>query len=477
MTQRLVHRPTRITQPLTEPDPEKLASPPSLPDGQVGGQALHTLIPVAGALSSVVMIVVMRNANPLYLVAGAVLLVVALMAGVGFAVSSRGQAARNRRTQRELYLDYLERFRSTMRDRVREVRDQAGTLDPEPAALPELIRDPGRLWERRRTDADFLRVRIGLGDVGWFGLQVPPEENPVRPHDPIMAAEAQAVVDHYGTVLGVPVTAKLEGAGSVAVIGDRQDVLAVARSMIMQLAVLHSPEDLLLAAVFDDSRAADWRGFDLLPHAVDAKLYDAGVPARRVAPTVADLGRVLGAELADRAQLAAMARRSVVTGDALPISRLVVFCDDHGEHAAGLTIPDADLHAADLQITTVHLLSDRLHEPSDVQVRITIDDHLATVTDSRLIGEDQLPTPTRTATVDQPSPQLFGSVARSLAPLRLSLTEAEQAESGRSIEITELLGIPGVSAVGPQLWKPRSSRDFLRVPIGLDDYGARSCWT
>lgn len=472
MTQRLVHRPTRITEPLREPDPEKLASPPAMPDGQVGGQALHTLIPVAGALSSVVMIVVLRNSNPLYLVAGAVLLVVALIAGVGFAVSSRGQAARSRRTQRELYLDYLEKFRATMRDRARGVRDQAGSLDPEPAALPELTRDPGRLWERRRTDADFLRVRIGLGDVEWFGLQVPPEENPVRPHDPIMEAEARAVVDHYGTVLGVPVTARLEGAGSVAVIGDRAEVLAVARSMIMQLAVLHSPEDLLLAAVFDDAVAEDWRGFDLLPHAVDPKLYDAGVPARRVAPTITDLARVLGGELADRAQLAATARRSVVAADTLPISRLVVFCDDYGRHAAPLPVPDADLRPADLQITTVHLLSDRLDEPSDVQVRITVDDQVATVTDSRLVGEDRKPTPTRTATIDQPSPELFGTVARALAPLRLSLTEAEQAEAGRTIDITELLGIPGVGAVGPQLWRQRSSRDFLRVPIGLDDYGA-----
>ena len=92
MTQRLVHRPTRITEPLTEPEPEKLAPPPALPDGQLGGQALHTLIPVAGALSSIVMIVVLRNNNPLYLVAGAVLLVVALVAGVGFAVTQRGQA-------------------------------------------------------------------------------------------------------------------------------------------------------------------------------------------------------------------------------------------------------------------------------------------------------------------------------------------------------------------------------------------------
>ncbi len=111
-------------------------------DGQVGGQALHTLLPVLGALSSVTMIVVLRNSNPLFLVMGAVLLVVALVGGVGFAFSQRGQAARSRRTQRELYLDYLERLRAEMRAKARRVRERAADLDPEPAALLELVRDP-----------------------------------------------------------------------------------------------------------------------------------------------------------------------------------------------------------------------------------------------------------------------------------------------------------------------------------------------
>lgn len=473
MTHRVVHRPTRITEPTAAAETSTLSPPPAMTDGQVGGQALHTLLPVLGALSSVTMIVVLRNSNPLFLVMGAVLLVVALVGGVGFAFSQRGQAARGRRTQRELYLDYLERLRSEMREKARGVRERAANLDPEPAALLELVRDPARLWERRRSHADFLRVRVGVGDVSWFDLKVPTAENPVRPHDPIMLAEVEALAEHYSAVMGVPVTLGLDGAGQVALIGDRADVLGAARAMILQLASLHSPDDLLLAAVFDDGRAADWQGFDLLPHVVDPKLFDAGVPARRVASSIPELVRVLGGELADRAQLAAMSKRSVGTSSAPPNSRLVVFCDDYGRLASTLPVPDADLELADLQITTVHLLSDRLHEPSDVRIRLTVTEPgSAVVGDRRPVGEEEKPRPPQQVSLDRPSADVFNAVARSLTPLRLSLSAGEQTESADGIEITQLLGIDRLAQVGPELWRTRSSRDFLRVPIGVDDYGA-----
>ena len=150
------------------------------------------------------MIVVLRNNNPLFLVVGAVLLIVALVGGVGLAVTQRGAAARTRRTQRELYLDYLETFRAGMRERARRHGERANNLNPEPTSLLQLIRDPGRLWERRRSHADFLRVRVGVGDLPWFSVTVPPEENPVTPYDPIMLAEAEAVARDYSVVLGAP---------------------------------------------------------------------------------------------------------------------------------------------------------------------------------------------------------------------------------------------------------------------------------
>ena len=250
MTLRLVHRPTRITRPISSDEAETIAAPPTITDGHVSGLPLQSFLPVIGALSSVVMIVVLRNSNPVFLVVGGLLLVVALIGGLAMALSHRGSASRTRRTQREHYLDFLEKLRARMRVKGREVRAAAAQLDPEPAALVELVRDPARLWERRRHHADFSVVRLGVGDRVMFSLSVPEEPNPVHPYDPIMDNEANSVVAHYRVVRGMPVTVNLDGAGEVAIIGDRVSVLCAARSLIVQLAALHAPDDVRIAAAF-----------------------------------------------------------------------------------------------------------------------------------------------------------------------------------------------------------------------------------
>lgn len=470
MTTRLVHRPTRLTRPVGPPAPEQLAEPPTSTDGQVGGRTIQTLIPVVGALSSVVMIVVLRNANPLFLVAGALLLIVALVAGGAMALTQRGAAARSRRVQRENYLDYLETVRTRLRRSGRAAREQALVLDPDPGALVEVARDPARRWERRRQHTDFLRVRVGVGDLGWFDLSVAPAQNPVIPHDPIMAGEAQSLVTHQAVVAEMPVAVDLDQAGQVAVIGDRADVLAVARTLLVQLAAFHSPDDLTLAAVFDESRADDWAHVDLLPHLSDPRLFDGPVPARRVARDAAGLVSVLGPDLTDRAAAVAAVRRSFGRPEPSRSNRLVVLFDDWGAVASTLPVPDSTASLDDLAATTVHLLSDRLHEPADVRVRVVVGREAGTdvlvgeVSDTRL----RAGAPVRVR-FDDTTPGQVETLARMLAPLRLSATTLEEGETVPPVGITELLGIASVAEVGPALWRPRSPRDFLRVPIGLDD--------
>jgi DNA segregation ATPase FtsK/SpoIIIE, S-DNA-T family len=470
MTLRLVHRPTRITHPIKPDAPETIAAPPTLTDGHVGSLPIQSFLPVIGALTSVVMIVVLRNSNPVFLVVGGLLLVLALIGGLAMALSHRGSTARNRRTQREHYLDFLEKLRARMRARGREVRAAAALLDPEPAALLELIRDPARLWERRRHHADFCQVRIAVGDRPMFSLTVPEEHNPVQPYDPIMSSEANSVVAHYRMVRGMPVTVNLDRAGQVAIIGDREGVLYAARSLIVQLAALHAPDDVRIAAAFPREAAADWAGLDLLPHVVDPELYDGPVPARRVAGSAAGLIKVLGQDLADRTQLVASAKRSGFRLAGVDNSRLVIFLDDYGHVASTFPTPDAELSLRDLSVTTVHLLSDRLHEPSDATVRIMISGTEVQVRDARL---DDHADAVQVATLDQTPITLFESISRTLTPLRLSLSREDEVSTAQDIGITDLLGISEVAMINPETaWQPRTPRDFLRVPIGLDDFGA-----
>lgn len=474
---RIVHRPARITTPLVRPDAEQLAPPPQLPEGPSGGVPLQSLLPVVGAVSSVVMMVVLRGNNPVLMVVAALVFVVALVGGLGMAFTQRGNAVRNRRTQRERYLDYLEELRSDLRDRAREVRERAEHVDPAPETLTRLVRDPARLWERRRQHGDFLRARVGTGDVRWLDLTVPADQNPVQPLDPLMLVELEQVAEHYGTVRAMPVSVALDDAGDVSVVGDRAAVLDVARALVAQLAAMHSPDDLQLAAAFPADRDEDWAWFDLLPHSRMDRTFDGPLHARRVAPDVTALARVLGAELGERARTAAMWRRSGESAKRSDMPRLVVFADEHGDVAVPLPLPEGESRPEDLRTTVVHLVSDRLHEPSDVRVRITAtstedgrtDLH---VVDARDVAEGE-PAPVQSAVCDRVEPTVMTAVARGLAPLRLSADAEERTESSAAIGIAELIGTDDVTALDTaRTWRPRAPRDFLRVPIGVDDFGA-----
>lgn len=466
MTRTLVHRPTRMVRPLTAPPPVDVAPPPQLGESAAGAP-LQAVFPVVGALGSMTMMLVMRQ-NPLFVLIAVMILVVALVGGVGMALSSRGQAARTRRSQRERYLDHLEELRADLRDAERAAREAASTVHPDPLALVDVVRDPERRWERRRGDADFLELRVGTGDRPWFRLHLPADTNPTQPYDPAMAAEAQAVVARHTRVPQMPVTVPLDRAGHVAVVGPRDAGLAVVRALLTQAVALHAPDDLHVAVAA--GRTADWAWLDAVPHLVDERLRDGPVPARRVAPDLGRLARVLGGDLVDRAQAAAQARRGGGTGDASAYGpRLLVVTDEHGEVARELPTLDAALGPAALGITVVHLLADRRDEPSEASVRLTVDE-AGTVLVEDLRDEE---TPAVRATVDDVPVPLAQGLVRTLAPLRLTAAASADDGPGGPAGVADLLGVEDVTAVGTaRTWAPRSPGDFLRVPVGVDDTGA-----
>ncbi|WP_028709280.1 type VII secretion protein EccC [Propionicicella superfundia] len=465
MSRVLFRRPTRVTAPPVRPEPELIPAPPAL-EPQAGGMPLQSLLPLIGALSSVVMMVVLRNGQPLFLVLAAVVFVVAVVGGIGFALSSRGRAVRQARDRREAYLDYLERFRGELRERGEQDRVQAVTVHPAPQGLLGVLRDPARRWERRRTDDDYLTARIGLTALPWFPLTVAAGESPLDPADPFLQREAELVARTFSTVPQMPVAAGVRDAAVVSVIGDRDRGMEVARSLIAQLACAHTPDDLTLAAAYDRDLADEWAGFDLLPHVQDPGLFDGPVPARRVAGSLAELADVLALDLAARAATAtSMLRHSRALN---PHGRLVVFADDHGRAASVLRSPDPHLPVRDLGVTVVHLLADRLHEPDDVDLRITLGEGTATLT-SHASG----PAPEHIEFApDAMSAGALEALARTMAAYRT--VEAVRPEDGvtETFDVTSLLGIEDVTGIDPdRLWVPRPASAFLRVPFAVDDHG------
>ncbi|MEU8650294.1 type VII secretion protein EccCa [Streptomyces sp. NPDC048737] len=463
MTLRIVHRPARSTRPPEPARPRTVEAPPNLPEGKIGNAAT-ALLPMAGVMGSVIMMTVVRNSR--FAVLGAVVLVFALLGAVALFLSQRGKAQRTRRTQRERYLEYLEELREELGAAERRLRDAERELNPSPEALYDLVRDPARLWERRRQDADFLRVRVGLGDVpvqepviqqsGAGGVLTPP--------DPFMLNEARALQRRFATAADVPLTVPLDRAGNVSVVGDREGVLRVARALLVQTAVTHAPDDVALALAVPGERLAGWEWAKWLPHVLDPQAHDGPVAARRIAPDVRQLAEGLRHELGRRSAYAAEVRRGLADRSALRLAgRLLVVVDAHGEPAAELPRPDSAVGLTDMGITVLHLLEEQVHEPDEVSVRITV--HGERVTVENLHGS------AAEGTVDPVTAAGAEGVARLLAPLRLSPESvAEGSPVTGPVDFPALLGIADPADLDlPTLWQPRSERDFLRVPIGLTD--------
>jgi ESX secretion system protein EccC len=463
---RLVHRPARLVRPAGEAEPRVVEAPPTLPEGR-SGNPIQALLPVAGATSSLGMMLVFRN--PAMLAVGALILVVTVFGGLAMLLSQSGQAARQRRQQRERYLDYLEELRQELAAEEQRARAEALALDPPPAALYDVVRDPARRWERRRADGDFLRLRVGMGQVPARPVVLKDDGTSLRPTDRFMRAEARAVVRRFAAVPQMPLLVPLDRVGNVSVVGDRAGVLALARALLVQLAALHAPDDVGLAVACPPDRLGDWAWTKWLPHVLDPGRRDGPTEARRIAQGLDELARGLAADLRARATYAAEARRGLDAAGALALApRLLVVHDAGGEVAGELPLPDQAVAARDMGVTVVHLVADRLHEPEEVAVRVTVAGRRVTVEDLRTARPQAV-----SGQLDEVAPPLAEGLARMLAPLRLSPESVvEDNPHAGPVGLPGLLGIDDPAALDlRRLWAPRSERDFLRVPIGVDDAG------
>nr|WP_174257654.1 FtsK/SpoIIIE domain-containing protein [Phytoactinopolyspora alkaliphila] len=169
--------------------------------------------------------------------------------------SNKKQQRGNYTTNMENYVERLQRisrqaYEALVRERGARRRDM-----PDPAATLLFATGPrARLWERRRTDPDWLRVRVGTADI--------PSE--VKLTDP---ARDDHERDLRWTAPDVPVGVDLAASGVTGVAGADGIRTLVAEWMVAQAGALHSPADLAIVVLSDPDGDEAWNWVRWLPHA------------------------------------------------------------------------------------------------------------------------------------------------------------------------------------------------------------------
>ncbi|VXC13995.1 Type VII secretion protein EccC [Arthrobacter sp. 9V] len=456
MTTRIVHRPARTTLPEKTPEAALLDAPPQLAGG-AGGMNLLALVPMLGAATSVTVMMLFRGSSLAGI--GAIMMVATVLASVVLMFSQRGKATRQRATKRRLYMDYLRRRRSDFEAEEQRARARANAAHPPVNRLVQsVVNDPHRLWERRRTSPDFLVTRFGTGSVPRRPITIQDSGDAVERPDAFMLSEAEQLRRRFGSNPDMPLTLPLGAVSDVSIVGDRETALTVCRSLVCQLTSAQSPEDVELAIVVGEAELENWEWTKWLPH-----LQDRGTLRR--AGSLTELAGLLENSLGARLTAVNSAARNFqqVPADALP--RLIIVTDLPGQNAAALPGVPADLPLSRLAVTRIHVLTEQQQEPERVDLRLMVSPDALSL-EATATGQ------TMQGVADDVPEVVAESVARALAPLRLSELSHEFGEHKSSRSYAEALGLTDYTAEAMlRLWKSQRGSDFLRVAIGEDEDG------
>jgi S-DNA-T family DNA segregation ATPase FtsK/SpoIIIE len=429
------------------PAGELPVEPPPEPERIVPGGILNRLIPAATMLGSIGFVAVMGVDNPTSWLFGGMF----ALSSIGMLVSGAGGRGDRTATLDEDRRDYL-RYLGLLRARVRAVADAQRTAlesaHPPPSAWPAVLA-AGRLWERRASDEDFCRLRVGLGAQRLATRLSPPRTGPVDGLEPVTALALRRFLVRHTVVPALPVAVDLAAGPTGTALwlegedpADLDPARALARALVLQYALWHSPADALLAVLAPAPLVPQWEWVKWLPHNAHPRREDALGPIR------------------------------MITGDGDDVRRW--WLDEGADHSGNLLLivdgaasPGAWASSPGVTVLRIGAPPGRRAAPSVVRL---------------LVGPSSLAGPGEEHGYGVPDAVTAAEAlafARRLARYRPADSDwsdgPEEHGPDTPAGLPELLGLP--AGIGPETVDPLRRRwrgtpaDRLRVPLGLDSAG------
>jgi DNA segregation ATPase FtsK/SpoIIIE, S-DNA-T family len=433
------HGPTeRVPRPMYDTADVVVAAPQEVArQGQLS--PLVRFLPIVTAIATVGAMAVAyysRSAvarNPAFLIFPLMMLVSTATTVISNADRRRGAID----AERADYLGYLSEMRAEVVNTATAQHQSLIWCHPDPDTLWTLV-GGCRMWERRASDSDFCQVRIGLGTLPLATRLVPPSMETTSRLDPVAVSALHRFLRTHSTVPNVPITLALREVAAVSVGGDMTCVRALLRAALCQLAVMHSPRLVLVAAAVSDHNRQYWDWLKWLPHNRHPHITDDVGPACLFYPSLAAAIEALAGVTADRLPADPPAPHVVIVVDGdVDISERVNSAT--GNAITTLTIDDT------APVGTLRLrVSD-----SEVIVGTSIDDDVVA------------------------RPDAMNCTAALACAQRLAGYRASGVDKSKVTDWSDLIGIGDVASFAPeQYWDDRRHHDRLSVPIGITVAGA-----
>ncbi len=268
MSKAILHRPARMLPPPVPGHEVKMVAPPQ--EQQAMGMSFwpQLLFPLVTVLGSAYFIV--YNPQPTYIAISLTMALASVALSVAMVAQQLSSGRKRAAHERQRYLGYLRRLGIEARETARLQEDAARFAHPDAAELWALACGQARVWERRREHPDFVAVRVGRGTVPLATpLRLDLGGDPLGQRRPELQAALDGLVAEHRDVRDQPVLLDLRRHAVVSLVGQTAVTRALARNMVMEVAALCSPDDLLIAVCHPPGGETGWGCVRWLPHAFD----------------------------------------------------------------------------------------------------------------------------------------------------------------------------------------------------------------
>ena len=173
---------------------------------------------------------------------------------------------KNEKKRQEKYLAYLDHVRDEIKRKCKEQSDilSENFVSPEECAN-RIAEESPKLWERVNGQGDFLRLRLGLGNLPLDAEIKYPEKKFTMGDDNLQDAMF-SLGSEPKQLNNVPISVSFVDHITVGLHGEYPQTLNMLKSLVLQMISLHSYDELKIMLITDETDASDWNFIRPIPH-------------------------------------------------------------------------------------------------------------------------------------------------------------------------------------------------------------------
>lgn len=452
----------RVAPPRMPGGEVNLVPPPEVPR-VIPGNLLMKLMPFVMIVAVIGMLALLVTVggrdltrNPMFLIFP--MMMVMSMAGMFLGGGGRsGKAAAELNEERKDYFSYLGNLRDDADETATAQRAALEWSHPDPRVLVD-IAGTRRMWERRPTDHDFCHVRVGIGTHRLATRLLAPETGPPEDLEPVSTVALRRFVKTHSVVHALPTAVSLRAFPTISFDGDRRAAQQLVRSMLLELCAFHGPDHVQIAVVTANPDGDSWSWVKWLPQAQHGSARDGCGAMRMLFPSLDVLEDALAGDLAERG------RFNRNNQPAQGVRQLVIVIDDGYVTGDERLSTDAGLDG----VTVLDLNGPRGAATAGRSLQLVLED--GDVAARTAAGVERFATAdTLTLAEAEATARRFGRYRPGTAAHIVSLeSDSRAVDPG----LMALLNIPDAAEIVPEeVWRRRTPRERLRVPIGYTPAG------